>query len=104
MSLMRGARMIGCALAVAALFLVSNARADEYTKLTYLTFSGPAQLPGVTLPGGTYMFKLAAPEREGRMLRMGDKEGTKLYTTLMTIPDERMQATDQPHEMFSERP
>jgi len=101
---MRKVRLIGCALAVAALFLVSNARADEYTKQTYLTFSGPVQLPGITLPGGTYMFKLADPETGRRVLQVWDKEGTKLYTTLLTIPDEKMDVSDKPVVMFSERP
>jgi hypothetical protein len=89
---------------VAALFVVSNARADEYTKQTYLTFSGPVQLPGITLPGGTYMFKLADPETGRRVLQVWDKEGTKLYTTLMTIPDEKMDVSDKPVVLFSERP
>jgi len=89
---------------VAALFLVSNARADEYTKLTYLTFSGPVQLPGITLPGGTYMFKLADPDSGRRVLQVWDKDGMKLYTTLMTIPDEKMEASDKPVVMFTERP
>jgi len=89
---------------VAALFLVSNARADEYTKMTYLTFSGPVQLPGISLPGGTYMFKLADPDTGRRVLQVWDKDGMKLYTTLLTIPDERMEASDQPVVMFSERP
>jgi hypothetical protein len=101
---MRGARLIGCALAVVALFAVSNARADEYTKLTYLTFSGPVQLPGITLPGGTYMFKLADPDSGRRVLQVWDKDGMKLYTTLLTIPDEKMEASDKPVVMFSERP
>jgi hypothetical protein len=89
---------------VAALFFVSHARADEYTKLTYLTFSGPVQLPGITLPGGTYMFKLADPDSGRRVLQVWDKDGMKLYTTLLTIPDEKMEASDKPVVMFSERP
>jgi len=101
---MRGVRLIGCALAVAALFFVSNARADEYTKLTYLTFSGPVQLPGITLPGGTYMFKLADPDGGRQVLQVWDKEETKLDTTLLTIPDEKAEASDKPVVMFSERP
>ena len=28
----------------------------------------------------------------------------KLYTTLLTIPDERMEASDQPVVLFAERP
>jgi hypothetical protein len=89
---------------VAALCFVSNARADEYTKLTYLTFSGPVQLPGITLPGGTYMFKLADPDTGRRVLQVWDKDGMKLYTTLLTIPDEKMEASDKPVVMFTERP
>jgi hypothetical protein len=89
---------------LAALFFVSNARADEYTKLTYLTFSGPVQLPGITLPGGTYMFKLADPDSGRRVLQVWDKDGTKLYTTLLTIPDEKMDTSDKPVVMFTERP
>jgi len=32
------------------------AQADECDKLTYLTFSAPVALPGVSLPAGTYRF------------------------------------------------
>jgi len=51
-------------------------RADRQTwhvnKTTFLTFSGPVQVPGASLPAGTYMFRLAdsmslrPPERDGR--------------------------------------
>ena len=44
-----------CAIALAAL-IASPARADEWNKKTFLTFSGPVQVPGVTLPAGTYTF------------------------------------------------
>lgn len=101
---MRGVRIVFCALALGAAFLVSGARADEYTKETFLTFSGPVQLPGVTLPAGTYMFKLADPDSGRRTLQVRDKEGTKIFAMLLTIPDERMEASDKPVVMFTERP
>jgi hypothetical protein len=93
-----------CALAIAAVLLVPSARADEYNKLTYLTFSGPVQVPGVTLPAGTYMFKLANPESGRRAIQIWDEKGTQLYTTLLTIPDEQLEAQDEPVVMFWERP
>ena len=71
-------------------------RADEFTKQTFLTFSGPVQLPGVTLAAGTYMFKLADPESGRRAIQVWDKDGTKLYTTLLTIPDQRMKVDRHP--------
>jgi hypothetical protein len=101
--LMRALRALCCAVAISAC-LAPGVRADEFTKQTYLTFSGPVQLPGVTLAPGTYMFKLADPETGRRAIQVWDKEGTKLYTTLLTIPDQRMKVTDTPVVMFNERP
>jgi hypothetical protein len=100
---MRGLRTLCCAMALAA-SLAPGASADEYTKQTFLTFSGPVQLPGITLPAGTYMFKLADPESGRRTLQVWDKEGTKLFTTLLTIPNESLTAPDEPVVMFTERP
>lgn len=92
-----------CAALVTAL-IATGVRADEYTKQTFLTFSGSVQLPGVTLPAGTYMFKLADPSGDRRALQIWDKEGSKLYTTLLTIPNDRMEAPDDPVVMFAETP
>jgi hypothetical protein len=104
---MRSARYlitICCALVLAAVLMVPGVRADEYTKLTYLTFSGPVQVPGVTLPAGTYMFKLADPSGGRRAIQIWDEKGTKMYTMLLTIPDEQLEAKDDPVVLFSERP
>src|SRR4051794_27254277 len=56
--LMRLLKIAVCAFALAA-FTAPRAHADEWNKKTFLTFSGPVQVPGTTLPAGTYMFKLA---------------------------------------------
>src|SRR5947209_5901204 len=100
---MRALRALCCAVAISAC-LAPGLRADEYTKQTSLTFSGPVQLPGVTLAAGTYMLKLADPETGRRAIQVWDKDGKKLYTTLLTIPDQRMKVTDTPVVMFNERP
>ncbi len=100
---MRAFRALCCAVAITAC-LAPSVRGDEYTKQTFLTFSGPVQLPGLVLPEGTYMFKLADPQSGRSTLQVWDKEGTRLYTTLLTIPDQRLEPSDQPVVMFSERP
>jgi hypothetical protein len=100
---MRALRGLFCAVALTAC-LAPGARADEYTKQTFLTFSGPVQLPGITLPAGTYQFRLADPESGRRTLQVWDKDGNKLLTTLLTIPDQRMTPTNEPVVMFGERP
>jgi hypothetical protein len=101
--LMRALRALCCAVAITAC-LAPAVRADEYNKQTFLTFSGPVQLPGLTLPAGTYMFKLADPSSGRSVIQVWDKEGTKLFTTLLTIPDQRMEVSEQPVVMFNERP
>jgi len=100
---MRGLRALCCAAALVGL-LAPGARADEYTKQTFLTFSGPVALPTVTLPAGTYQFRLADPDSGRRTLQVWDQQGTKLYATLLTIPNEQLEASDDPVVMFSERP
>src|SRR5262249_31760343 len=52
-------RWIGCAI-VAALFVEPTRAWDEH-RLTHLTFSRSVGLPGVTLPAGTYEFRLVDP-------------------------------------------
>src|SRR5436190_21285619 len=96
--------VLGVAVAAALTLFASGLRADEYNKLTYLTFSGPVQVPGVVLEGGTYMFKLADPEGSRRVIQIWDKEGTKLYTTLLTISDQQPEPKDDPVVLFRERP
>jgi hypothetical protein len=93
-----------CALAIAMIVMVTGARADEYTKQTFLTYSARVQVPGMTLPAGTYMFKLANPESGRRAIQIWDEKGTKLFTMLLTIPDQQPEPKDDPVVLFSERP
>lgn len=100
---MRLGRVLCCALAIAACATLP-ARADEWNKQTFLTFSGPVQVPGATLPAGTYMFKLADLQGNRHVVQIFDKDGTKLYTTILAIPDQRLEPADKPVVLFSETP
>lgn len=104
MRLMRAVLTVSSAIAIAAIVLVPAARADEYNKLTYLTFSAPIQVPGVSLPAGTYMFKLADPESGRRAIQIWSQDGSKLYTTLLTIPEQMAEPKDEPVVIFMESP
>ena len=102
---MRLSTTLGCGVALAALLaLAPGARADEHDRLTYLTFSGPVQLPGVTLVAGTYTFKLADTDGNRHLVQVFRKESSKLITTLMTIPNERLEPVKDTYIMFAERP
>jgi len=95
-------RTFFCTLALAAA-LAPAAWADEYNRQTYLTFSGPVQLPGITLPAGTYMLKLADPGN-GMLnaIQIWDRSGMHLYKTLQTMRRRRGEAPKDPIVMFKE--
>ena len=72
-----------------ALFVFASwtARADEFDQLMVITFSGSVQVPGAVLPAGTYQFKLADPNGDRNVVEIRSADGSKVYATLLTIPD-----------------
>lgn len=93
-----------CCAAALAMLVASPARADVWNKKTFLTFSGPVQVPGVTLPAGTYTFKLADLTGNRHVVQIFDKDEKKIYTTILAIPDQRLEPSSKPVVLFSERP
>ena len=89
--------------AALAMLVASPARADVWNKKTFLTFSGPVQVPGVTLPAGTYTFKLADLTGNRHVVQIFDKDEKKIYTTILAIPDQRLEPSDKPVVLFAER-
>jgi hypothetical protein len=90
--------------ALAGLCVIAPARADETTKLTYLTFSNPVQLPGVTLAPGRYRFELADPVESRRVIKVATEDGKKQLGMLLTIPNTLPKPAKDSLVMFAERP
>jgi len=99
---MRVLKAVCCAAALTVL-LAPAARADEWNKKTILTFSGAVQVPGATLPAGSYVFKLADIPGNRHVVQVFDKDEKKIYTTILAIPNDRLEPTDKPVVLFSER-
>ena len=97
-------RLVTVAIYVAAVMAVSisPAKADEHNKLTIFTFSAPIELPGVTLPAGTYAFKLADTEGNRDVVQVWSKDLRHLYATVMAIPDYNPQPSEKTVIRFSE--
>ena len=95
---------IACGAAVLALGMATAAHADEWNKLTYLTFSGPVSMPGITLPAGTYRFELMDPDSSRRVIRVSEKDGSKQYGIFLSISDQKLEPSDDPVVMFRETP
>ncbi len=88
----------------AALTLPQAAKADEWNKKTILTFNAPVELPGVVLPAGTYVFKLADSQSDRNIVQVFNKDENKLYATILAVPDYRMEPKDKTVITFDERP
>jgi hypothetical protein len=78
-----------CGLGVAAVLIAAVANAQPADKRTFFTFSRPITLPGVTLPAGKYIFRLADDESSRKVIQVLNSEGTKPYAMLLTMPEER---------------
>jgi hypothetical protein len=88
----------------ATILLPLSAKADEWNKKTILTFSAPVELPGVALPAGTYVFKLADSLGDRNIVQVFNKDESHLYATILAIPDYRVEPKDKTVITFEERP
>ncbi len=88
------------------LLAAPRAHANQWNGVTYITFSGPVTLPGVTLPAGTYLFKHLEPGLlpHRHVVQVFSKDGTELYATLLAVPDYRLHAHGKPVIVFGESP
>jgi hypothetical protein len=90
-------------LMAASLTLPSLLKADAWDKLTTLTFSAPVEIPGQVLPAGTYVFKLLDSQSDRNIVQIYDANQTKLYATILAVPDYRLKPADKTVVTFEER-
>jgi len=86
------------------LFAIFYVRADGWDKKTVVTFSQPVELPGITLPAGTYVFKLADSLSDRHIVEIYNKEETKLLKIILAIPNYRLEPKGDTVMRFDERP
>jgi hypothetical protein len=78
-----------CGLGVAAVLISAVAHAQPSDKRTFFTFSRPITLPGLTLPPGKYIFRLADDQTSRKVIQVVSSDGTKPYAMLLTVANER---------------
>jgi hypothetical protein len=79
-------------------------RADELTKRTVVTVNDTIQLPNVVLQPGTYVFKLLDSPSNRDIVQIFDKDETHLITTILALPNYRLQPTGKTVITFWETP
>jgi hypothetical protein len=87
----------------AMLVFGSLANADEHDKKTTLTFSQPVEVPGVVLPAGTYVFKLADLKGTRNIVQVFNSSENEVLATFIAVPREREQPHDKTYIGFKEQ-
>src|ERR1700681_939417 len=97
------------ALAIASVGLVGaalapNVLADEWNKKTILTINESVQVPNKVLPPGTYVMKLLDSPSNRHIVQIFDKDEQHLQTTVLAIPNYRLEPTGKTQFQFWETP
>lgn len=101
---MRHVKMLWSVACVTMLLAAAASAQSNFNRTTYLTFSTPVELPGVTLPAGTYTFRLSDSTSDRHVVQVLDKDSEKLHTTIMALPAKRLHVNDDTVVTFHELP
>jgi hypothetical protein len=91
--------------AAAAMVAISVplAVADQWNKMTKVTFGQSVSVPGAVLPPGTYVFKLEESSSNRHIVRIQNQRQNKTLATILAIPDYRLNASSKTVMYFGER-
>jgi len=110
MSVLRTVATTAFCLALMGAVFAPSAQADAWNRKTVMTFSGPVEIPGVhlkgwgVLPAGTYVFKIMDSQSNRHIVQIFNEDETRVYATILAIPNYRLKATDKTVVTFRERP
>jgi LPXTG-motif cell wall-anchored protein len=98
-------KRIACICAVLCLGLIGGTlgtQADTHNKKTQIRFNEPVQVPGATLPAGTYVFKLMDSRSDRHIVQVTNVKGDQVFATILTISDYRHTPTGHTVVTFGE--
>ena len=84
--------------------IASQVQAQTFNKQTKITFSGPVAVPGKVLTAGTYTFTILDSFANRNIVQIFNADKTELITTILAIPNYRLEPTDKTVIEFRERP
>jgi LPXTG-motif cell wall-anchored protein len=93
---------LACAVVLLACVMATPSTAQPFDKRTLFTFSGPVSMPGVTLPAGKYLFRLANPDSGRSVVQVLNAEGTKPFGMFFAMRAERFEPASTPEVRFME--
>jgi len=91
-------------LGLAGLVLTPGAMADQWNKKTYITINEAVQVPGKVLQPGRYVMKLVDSPSNRHIVQIYNDREDQLQTTVLAIPNYRMQPTGKTEFQWWETP
>lgn len=79
-------------------------QAQKFNKRTTVTFNEPVEVPGQVLPAGTYTFTILNSYGMRNIVQIWNADKTNLITTILAIPNYRLEVTEETVMKFRERP
>lgn len=79
-------------------------KADNGNKKTVVTFNTTMQVPGMTLPPGTYVFKLLDSKFNRNVVQIFNADESKLITTVLAINNFQLTPSDKTVMPYGEAP
>jgi len=87
-----------------AIGLTPSLRADQWNKRTVMTVNETIQVPNKVLPPGTYVVKLLDSPSDRHIVQIFNGDETELITTILAIPNYRLEPTGNTVFTFWEMP
>jgi hypothetical protein len=84
--------------------MVPSAMADQWNKRTILTVNEPIQVPGKVLQPGKYVMRLMDSPSNRHIVQIFNEREDQLQTTVLAIPNYRLQPTGQTEFQWWETP
>jgi hypothetical protein len=81
---------------------MATAQTSPADRKTFVTFSGPVSVPGMTLPAGTYTFRILDSNTDRHIVQVFTQDESKLMTTLLAVSAQRLEPTGDPVITFKE--
>ena len=101
----KGLMTAACAAAMMLTMSATPALAQPLDQRTEFTFNQPVEMPGVTLPPGTYVFRFVDATTGRKVMQVQAKDASsKNYGMFMTISAQRPRASDDAELRFLETP
>jgi hypothetical protein len=99
-------KTLSAALCAAVLVTASAAQAQGIVpdRSTIVTIDAPVSLPGIVLPAGSYLFRLADTQASRNVVQIFDKDRSKIFATLIAVSAERNQPSGEAVITFRETP